>query len=80
MHPNIHRNPGGAIDYDFYRRVASRRRQLARRLVLRRWIVPTAARLVWQPMRTAISFSYSACHAALGFWNTPVIRLSDRFR
>jgi hypothetical protein len=80
MHPNTHRHPDGSIDYDFYRRVASRRRQLARRVVLRRWIMLTAAPLVWQPMRIAVSFSYSVCRAVLDFRNTPAIRLSDRFR
>jgi hypothetical protein len=72
MYPNIHRHPNGSIDFEFYRRTASRRRQLARRVVFRR--------LVWLANRLAISFCRAVSRAAMGVWNTPAIQLSDRLR
>jgi len=36
--PNIHRHPDGSIDFDFYRRRASRQRRRTRRLVLRQFL------------------------------------------
>jgi hypothetical protein len=72
MQLNIHRHPDGSIDFEFYRRAASRQRQLARRLLFRRFLSMSALSLGATTRRVG--------HAISDFWDVPMIRLSDFFR
>jgi hypothetical protein len=55
--PNIHRHPDGSIDFDFYRRRASRQRRRTRRLVFRHFLtlVVWPSRRIWQIREGGIS-------------------------
>ena len=47
---NIHRHPDGTIDFDYYRRRATRRRRLARRAVFKHYLL-----VIGQSVRAIIS-------------------------